>query len=153
MFFTVKSYQRVAVHLQHFLNDYLKSSKVLKTEKVRCFLLLVNGLSANKQTNKTFDRGSEGRSVLLWKSKMVKKTSPNIITTPHASYHIVLTKIPGQGFGYETDYVDDKKNIHFHFSCPSSIQLYTLFKTREPQTMPISAAHSLFRRKRELSPR
>ena len=66
--------------------------------------------SANKQTNKTFDRGSEGRSVLLWKSKMVKKTSPNIITTPHASFHIVLTKIPGQGFGYETDYVYDKKH-------------------------------------------
>ena len=65
MFFTVKSYQRVAVHLQHFLNAYLKSSKVLKTEKVHYFLLLVNGLSANKQTNKTFDRGSEGSSVLL----------------------------------------------------------------------------------------
>ena len=65
MFFTVKSYQRVAVHLLHFLNDYLKSSKILKTEKVRCFLLLVNGLSANIQANKTFDRGSEGMSVLL----------------------------------------------------------------------------------------
>lgn len=65
MFFTVKSYQRVAVHLQQFLNDYLKSSKILKTDKVRCFLLLVKGLSVNKQTNKTFDRGSEGRSVLL----------------------------------------------------------------------------------------
>ena len=65
MFFTVKSYQRVAVHLLHFLNDCLKSSKILKTEKVRCILLLVNGLSANIQTNKTFDCGSEGRSVLL----------------------------------------------------------------------------------------
>ena len=83
---------------------------------------------------------------------MVKKTSANIITTPHASYHIVLTKIPGQGFGYETDYVDDKKHS-FPFFLSSSIQLYTLFKTQEPQTMPISAAHSLIRRKRELSPR
>ena len=46
MFFTAKSYQRVAVHLQHFLNDCLKSFKILKTEKVRCFLLLVKGLSA-----------------------------------------------------------------------------------------------------------
>ena len=136
MFFTVKSYQRVAVHLQHFLNDYLKSSKVLKTEKVHCFLLLVNGLSANKQTNKTFDCGSEGRSVLLWKSKMVKKTSPNIITTPHASYHIVLTKIAGQGFGYETDYVDDKKTFISIFRVPRPFNCIPCLRLGNPKPCP-----------------
>ena len=80
-----------------------------------------------------------------------KKKSPNIIAAPHASYYIVLTKVPGQGFGYESNYADDKKHsFPFFVSLVHSI-VYPV-KTQEPQVIPSSAAHSLFRRKKGVSP-